>query len=50
MGNVEYDIIRTIQIIDGIIVVAIPFLKWLTVAGLYAAAAALAHWDVRRRF
>ena len=48
MGNVEYNIIRAIQIIDGIIVAAIPFLKWLAVACFYAAAAALAHWDIKR--
>ena len=48
MGNVEYNIIWAIQIIDGIIVAAIPFLKWLAVACFYAASAALAHWDIKR--
>jgi len=48
MGKVEYNIIHAVQIIDGCIVALIPFLKWLAVAGLYAAAAALAHWNIKR--
>ena len=48
MGKVEYNIVHAIQIIDGCIVAAIPFLKWLAVAYFYAASAALAHWDIKR--
>ena len=37
-----------IQLIDGILVAAIPWLKWLAVAGFYAAIAVLAHWNIKR--
>ena len=37
-----------IQLIDGILVAAIPWLRWLAVAGFYVAAAILARWNIKR--
>ena len=37
-----------IQLIDGILVTAIPWLRWLAVAGFYVAAAILARWNIKR--
>ena len=37
-----------VQLIDGILVAAIPWLRWLAVAGFYVTAAILARWNIKR--
>ena len=44
MNPIEIHIIRTIQLIDNIIVAALPWLKWLTVVVYFALIRVLKEW------
>lgn len=48
VSPLEMRIIYYIQVFDGILVAAIPWLKWLTVSGLYACMVALREWNRRK--
>ena len=46
---IEYKIIYCIQRLDDIVVMLLPWLKWLVVMGFSACAAGLVRWNVKRR-
>lgn len=46
--NVEYTIIRCVQILDDILVVILPWLRWLVVVGFSGLVVLLNGWNVKR--
>lgn len=46
---IEYKVIYCIQRLDDIVVLLLPWLKWLVVIGFSACAAGLVRWNVKRR-
>ncbi len=48
MTNVEYQIIYYIQRADDILVMLLPWVKWLTIVGFSALVLLLQRWKVKR--
>ena len=46
---IEYKVIYCIQRFDDILVVLLPWLRWLAVVGFSACAAGILRWNVKRR-
>ena len=46
--NIEYAIVRYVQIVDAILVAILPWLRWLAVVTLGVSVSLLDRWNVKR--